>query len=148
MPYKIEKMSLKDFEAIHDILESEFDNFWTPHVLKEELLSQTSHYFVAKNEGEIIGFAGIKVILDEADIMNIVVKKSMRRHGIGSLLLKKLIEYCKCLNVSTLSLEVNSSNISAISLYKKFGFEALGSRKNYYNGNDGIIMSKKIELKY
>ena len=148
MPYKIEKMSLKDFEAIHNVLESEFDNFWTPQVLKEELLSPSSHYFVAKNEDEIIGFAGIKVVLDEADIMNIVVKKSMRRHSIGSLLLKKLIEYCKSLNVSTLSLEVNSSNISAISLYEKFGFEALGNRKNYYNGNDGIIMSKKIELKY
>lgn len=143
-PYNIEKMTLEDFENIKNSLESEFDNFWSPQILKEELLSKNSHYFVIKNNDEILGFAGIKVVLEQADIMNIVVKKSMRGKGIGTLLLKNIIAFCNSLNISVISLEVNNSNFSALALYKKFGFEIAGVRKNYYKGNDGIIMTKKL----
>lgn len=76
MDFKIDKMSLKDLTSIKDILTTEFDDFWNYEILKSELESSSSYFFVAKNNSdEIVGFAGIKVILDEADIMNIVVKK-------------------------------------------------------------------------
>lgn len=80
MNIQISKMSLEDLEIIKDILVSDFDDFWTFNILKEELQCSNSHIIVAKNEkNEIIGFAGIKIILDEADLMNIVVKKNFRR---------------------------------------------------------------------
>ena len=76
MDFKIDKMSLEDLISIKDILTTEFDDFWNYEILKSELESNNSYFFVAKNiSGEIVGFAGIKIILDEADIMNIVVKK-------------------------------------------------------------------------
>lgn len=140
---EVYKMSLNDLENIKEILVSDFDDFWNYSTLKEELSNANSYYLVAKLDNEILGFAGIKYVLNDADIMNIVVKKSKRKSGIGSLLLKNIIELCKKLNVSTLFLEVNEKNLPAISLYKKFGFEEVGFRKNYYKENNAIVMKKE-----
>ena len=141
---KIEEMNLSHLEIIKNILTSEFDDFWNYNVLKEELENENSKYLVAKIDNEIIGFAGIKIILDEADIMNIVTKKSFRNNGIGSLLLKSLIELSKDLNLLSISLEVDETNIVAINLYKKFDFKEIGNRKNYYKSHHAILMSKKL----
>lgn len=140
---EIYKMSLTDLESIKEILVSDFDDFWNYSILKDELSNANSYYLVAKLDNEILGFAGIKAVLNEADIMNIVVKKSKRKLGIGSLLLKNIIVLCNKLNISTLFLEVNEKNIPAISLYKKFGFKEIGFRKNYYKENNAIVMKKE-----
>ena len=140
---EVYKMSLTDLESIKEILVSDFDDFWNYSILKDELSNANSYYLVAKLDNEILGFAGIKYVLNDADIMNIVVKKSKRKSGIGSLLLKNIIELCKKLNVSTLFLEVNEKNLPAILLYKKFGFEEVGFRKNYYKENNAIVMKKE-----
>lgn len=146
MDLKIEKMNLEDLNSIKAILLTEFDSFWTYSTFEQELECENSHFIIAKNENnEIIGFAGLKIIIDEADIMNIVVKKRYRNNGIGSILLENLISYSKSLNLKTVTLEVNDHNLSAIRLYDKFNFDHIGIRKKYYNGeNDAIIMSKKI----
>ena len=127
-----------------DILVSDFDDFWTYSILKDELNCSSSHYIVAKLNNEIVGFCGIKIVLDSADIMNIVVKKDFRNLGIGTALLNEIITLCLSLNLSSITLEVRKDNEYAISLYKNFGFETLGVRKKYYNGIDGFIMEKKI----
>ncbi len=85
MNIKITPMTLSDVDTIKNNLISDFDNFWTYQILKEELKSKNSSYLVAKMNDKIVGFAGIKVILDEADIMNIVIKKNYRNQGIGTL---------------------------------------------------------------
>ena len=144
MNIKIKKMNLNDLEMIRDILITEFDNFWNYNILKEELQNENSSYIVAKLGSKIVGFAGIKIIMDEADIMNIVTKKSHRNQGIGTLLLENLILLSKELNLISLSLEVNEENIPAIHLYEKFGFKNIGIRKNYYQDKNGIIMTKKL----
>ena len=146
MDLQIEKMNLSDLLQIKDILNSDFDSFWSYNILEEELKSENSYFIVAKNKADIIvGFAGLKVIVDEADIMNIVVKKSFRHNGIGSTLLEYLISFAKDKNLKTINLEVNEHNLSAIHLYDKFNFDHIGIRKKYYNGeSDAIIMSKNL----
>lgn len=145
MDLKIEKMTLDDLNSIQNILFTEFDNFWTYSTFREELNCDNSYFVIAKSNNEIVGFAGLKVIVDEADIMNIVVKKDFRCHNIGSALLEHLINYSKNLNLKTITLEVNDHNLSAIKLYDKFNFDHIGIRKKYYNGeSDAIIMSKNL----
>ena len=140
---EIHEMTLEDLELIKDTLYSEYDNFWSYNILKNELLNDKTTYIVAKENHQIVGFAGIMTCLDEATLNNIVVKKSCRGRGIGGELLDTIIELCADLNMKTLTLEVDSSNIPAISLYKKFGFQNLGIRKKYYNHtSDAIIMTK------
>ena len=141
MKVKIENMTLDDLNLIADNLEDNFDNFWNYNILKQELLNKNSIYFVAKNEdNDILGFAGFLTILDEANITNIVIKKSFRNQGIGSLLLKHLISVCTEHNLQSITLEVNEHNINAINLYKKFNFKSLGIRKKYYNNTDDAII--------
>lgn len=142
----INKMTNEDLEKIKDNLSKNFDNFWDYEILKEELNSRTSKYIVAKKSNNIIvGFAGIKIILDEAEIMNIVTKKEERHQGIGKLLLNEIIKISKENNIYLINLEVNAKNTIAINLYKKYNFKEVGLRKKYYNGqDDAILMTLKI----
>lgn len=91
----ISEMNLQDLEEIKDCLLTDFDDFWSYNILKQELENGKSKYFVLKQENEIVGFAGILLIIDEVNIMNIVVRKDKRKLGIGSLLLEKLLTFLK-----------------------------------------------------
>lgn len=143
----IEKMTFSDFENIKDNLQLEFDEFWNASILKSELENPNSKYIVAKENDEIIGFAGIIVTPIDIEITNIVTKKSNRKKGIGKLLLDKLIQMARELKSETISLEVNEKNDIAIHLYETRGFEKIGLRKKYYNGIDNaIIMTKTFKV--
>ncbi len=146
MSIHIKEMTITDLEEIKDILYSDFDDFWTYSILKEEIESKNSYFVVGKNDSnEIVGFAGIKVIIDEADIMNIVTRRDFRQMGVASSLLEYLIDYAKSINLKKITLEVNENNLSAIHLYDKFNFDNIGIRKKYYNGeSDAFIMSKNL----
>lgn len=138
----IEKMNISDLDNIKEKLLIDFDDFWNYNVFKSELENENSKYIVAKIDDEIIGFAGIWQVIDEAHITNIVTKKSYRGQGIGTLLLEELIKLCKeSKEIELLTLEVNEENIIAQNLYKKFGFEILGKRKNYYKDRAAVIMT-------
>ena len=76
--FKIDYMNLNELEKIKTILETDFDDFWNYNIFKSELENSNSIYFVAKLNEQIVGFTGILPVLDEADITNIVVKKSFR----------------------------------------------------------------------
>ena len=80
--------TFSDLEQIAPRLSSDFDNFWNYDTLKDELNSEFSKYIVAKTQdNNIVGFCGIKIILDEAELMNIVVKKDFRGRKISSYML-------------------------------------------------------------
>ena len=136
----ISEMNLQDLENIKDCLLTDFDNFWSYNILKQELENGKSKYFVAKQENEIVGFAGILLIIDQVNIMNIVVKQDKRNFGTGSLLLEEIIRYSKIHNATSITLEVNEKNIAAIKLYKKYGFKQVGLRRKYYNNEDNAIL--------
>lgn len=140
---EITEMTLNDLEQMKDTLYSDFDNFWSYNVLKQELENDKTKYIIAKEKNKVVGFAGISVIFDEATLNNIVVKKSYRGRGVGGELLETLIELCSDLNLKSFTLEVNVENTPAIKLYEKFGFKNLGIRKKYYNNStDAYIMTK------
>lgn len=144
----ISEMNLQDLENIKDCLLTDFDNFWSYNILKQELENGKSKYFVAKQENEIVGFAGILLIIDQVNIMNIVVKKDKRNFGIGSLLLEEIIRYSKIHNATSITLEVNEKNIPAIKLYKKYGFKQVGLRRKYYNNEDNAILMDLVEVQH
>ena len=142
---KISSMTFEELNKISDTLASDFDNFWSFSLLKDELNAENSTYIVAKfqfnSHEEIIGFAGFKTLLDEANIMNIVVRKDFRNQGVGSLLLKNLLLLASSQGISSITLEVMEENYSAIHLYRNFGFKQIGIRKNYYKDKNAIVMS-------
>lgn len=141
----VDYMTLDDFEIIKDRLQEEFDEFWTPGVLLSELKNENTKYIVLKENNNIVGFAGIWITPDTVELNNIVIKKDSRGKGYSKILLEKLIEISEETSREIFTLEVSEENIVAINLYKKYGFEKVGLRKNYYEGKyDAILMSKKI----
>lgn len=145
--FEIHDLSTSNYNLLNQISENfntEFDEFWNFETLLDDAKSENSHYVLALNSGKIIGFAGIKLSLDSADVMNIAVKKEFRNSGIATELLQNLINYCKNHHIKNIFLEVNEKNFPAINLYSKLGFKFIGIRKKFYNtaGNisDALVM--------
>lgn len=140
---QISKMDIDDLEILKLKLTTEFDDFWNYNILKNELESPNSIYLKLEINQEIIGFAGITVTLDVAELNNIVIKKSQRGNGYSSILLNELIKIASQKGCTKINLEVASSNVIAINLYKNHGFEQVGLRKKYYNNiEDALLFTK------
>ncbi len=143
MKIDINPMSFGDIISIDKNFSKNFDEFWSIDILKNDFKNKNSKYIVAKANDEVLGFAGIKVVLDESDIMNIAVRIDKRKIGIGSMLLEKLLELAISSNCISINLEVNENNIPAIQLYEKYNFQRIGLRKKYYNNTYNAILMKK-----
>lgn len=144
--FQISFMSLEDLDNISSKLNTEFDSFWNYNIIKSEINNPDSIVLVAKEDNQIIGFAGIWKAIDIMHLMDIVVAKAYRRKKIASLLLEQLINLSIEHNINELTLEVSQNNLPAINLYNKFGFKELGIRKNYYGvNNNAIIMTLYID---
>lgn len=118
-------------------------NFQNVYDLEEILKSNYDYvygYYVEKN---LVAFIHVCVLYDTMDIVNIVVDKNYRKTGIASKLLNHVLELYK--DVSNILLEVNEKNESAIALYKKYNFEVINKRNNYYGSDTALIMKRDVE---
>jgi ribosomal-protein-alanine N-acetyltransferase len=97
----------------------------------------------SKSAEYLVGMAGIWMMVDEAHVVTIAVRKSHARSGLGELLLLSTINLAMTLGARIVTLEVRVSNTAAQALYAKYGFTIAGTRRKYYsdNGEDALIMS-------
>ena len=96
----------------------------------------------ARDDGSLVGYIGMKAVLDEADITNVAVDPDRRRQGIGKMLLRGLLAKAGELGIRRIFLEVRVSNTAARALYEQAGFRTVDVRKNYYEKpkEDAYIM--------
>lgn len=142
------KMQLNDIDQVLNIERQSFPHPWSRDAFESEILiNKYALYFVLECEGTVIGYCGSWVIIDEAHITNIALLPEYRGKKLGEFLLRKMIELFKEKNVIKITLEVRVSNIVAQSLYRKFGFQDGGIRKNYYTDNqeDALVMWVNLE---
>ena len=134
-------MAETDCEQTEILMKECFSVPWSVEGLKEMFHTEGYCSFLAKEE-EVIGYVGMKMVLDEADITNVAVLPSHRKKGIARKLLKQLLEEAKKQNLHRIYLEVRASNIAAVTLYEHAGFKEVGQRKNYYDNprEDAILM--------
>ena len=101
---------------------------------------------ICKKDNLMIGFIIFSPISPEAHILSISVRNEMQSKGIGTLLLKSMLDQCKVMNYKKIFLEVRVSNEKAINFYEKFGFSKDAIRNNYYTDNleDALLMSLSI----
>ncbi len=121
-----------------------FSTPWSEAMLTEVLFDPQASFIVAESEdGGVLGYAGLQVVLDEGYIDNIAVEPNARRHGVADELLDVFCRFGEA-NLAFLTLEVRASNAPAIALYRKHGFEEAGRRKNYYTKptEDAVIMTR------
>jgi len=97
----------------------------------------------SERKDDIVGYAAMWLMVDEAHLTSIAVKQSHRRQGIGELLLISTTELAMRLKSQVVTLETRVSNQSAKALYQKYGFATTGIRRGYYSddGEDAVIMT-------
>lgn len=120
-----------------------FPDPWTPELFHKEIHNELAHYLTVRNEeGHMVAYGGMWLIVDEAHVTNIAVHEDCRHLGIGKNLLTKMMDYAKIRNMQHMTLEVRASNVIAQHLYYEAGFQSWGKRPGYYldNGEDAIIM--------
>lgn len=141
---KILPMTKDDIEAVVQIESEAYGkHHWAKSSFYDEMSNNLAKYYCAKTpDGELVGYAGTWHIIDEGHITTIAVKKEYLRNHIGEAIIQKIIDDCYKNNIKYLTLEVRVSNIPAIKLYEKYGFQSLGTRKAYYqdNNEDALIM--------
>ena len=139
----IREMLLADIPAILEIDQASFPTPWTEEVYRHELTNnEYAKYFVVDTEEEIVGYIGLWIVLEDAQVTNIAIRPNYRGYKIGEKLFGFAVSYLMEAEVQRLSLEVRESNKIAQNMYRKFGLVAGGLRKNYYkdNGEDALLM--------
>lgn len=131
-------------DALAEIERLCFSQPWSYDALLEELKNDTAFFHVAETDGVVSGYVGLHIICGQAFITNIAVLPQYRRRGIAKKLLNSLFITAEKFDLEFISLEVRPSNMPAIALYKSFGFEEIGMRKNFYRNptEDALIMTR------
>ena len=135
-----------DLDDIYELDVQTFAMPWSKEALSYDILENDNAFvIVAEYEGEFAGYADIWTVLDEADLNSIAVRVDFRRKGIGDAIMLAMIEMLSTSGLATINLEVRVSNMPAIKLYKKYGFNECGVRPGYYldNGEDALIMKRE-----
>lgn len=148
--FNIRKMSENDIDAVLEVDKASFPTAWTREIYELEINeNKHAHYFVATVAEQIVGFVGIWIVHDDAQITNIAVHPQFRGNKIGERLFSFAMTYAIQQGALRLSLEVRVSNIVAQKMYRKFGLVPGGIRKNYYpdNNEDAIVMWTNLTTK-
>jgi len=148
MHVRIVPMNADHLDEVAEIERICFSTPWSRNMLAEELDNMLSAFLVAlDDDGRVVGYAGLQVVLDEGYIANIAVQPECRRQGIAGKLLQVYLDFAKGNHLAFLTLEVRASNEGAIALYASRGFEIVGRRKNYYEHpkEDALIMTREFD---
>src|SRR5438128_8631718 len=115
---------------------------WSENAYLSELKNAAAYYLVARVDGDLIGFAGAWIVMDEAHITTLGVHPEYRGRKIGERLFAEILVAAIRQGVRRASLEVRESNECARRLYEKYGFTAVARRRGYYSDNseDAVVM--------
>ena len=153
----------REISQIYNIEKEAFSPPWTHNALLNELSKDDSYFIIAKEnttklssivepspacraQHTILGFALMRQVGDDGELLKIATDKTARRKGVGDLLMTAVLDKAKSNSFPSVFLEVRSGNTAAIRLYKKHSFKEVRIRKNYYTNpiEDAVIMAKPI----
>lgn len=159
-PFVVDPMRVGDLPEVMEIERLSFSMPWSVRAFRYQIeQNEMAHYYVVRQRArprslwsrlaEVgrptappLGYVGFWLMLDEAHISNVAVHPSWRRRGLGELLLTYTVDRAAELGAAVVTLEVRVSNLSAQSLYRKYGLDFTGRRPHYYsdNGEDALVM--------
>ncbi len=138
--------TLRDLDQIAALEEECFSDPWTRRMLAESFLSDKFHGVLLEEEGSVVAYGGISIVLGEAEIQLIAVSEMFRRCGRGGRIMDALLKIAAEKGVKKVFLEVRVSNAPAQILYLKNGFRGIYCRTRYYpDGEDAVVMMKELD---
>ena len=133
MAYQILPLSGRNLAHIMEIEREVFEYPWSASQMKDSILSaHTEAWGLFDSEQKLLAFTVVSVLFDEAEILNFAVAKSSQHQGFGQKLLAYLLNHLAYKGVEQLFLELRKTNEPARRIYKKYGFQHITTRKNYY----------------
>jgi [ribosomal protein S18]-alanine N-acetyltransferase len=149
--WHFEHINPADLEPILAIEQNSFQRPWGRLSFEGELRNRSAcNYAVksteVKSSGQVIGYAFWHLVADEVHVLKVAVTPAWRGQGIASRLLERCFTSSVEQGAKSAHLEVRPSNIAAIELYQKLGFELVGRRPKYYTDSkeDALLMIKDL----
>lgn len=145
MEIRIEPLQECYLDQVCALEEAVFSMPWHRESFQEMIEDKNACYLVALHQEEVVGACGLRNIVGDGEVTNVVTKKAYQNRGIGATLLNQLFSIGRTMGVEAYTLEVRVSNRPAIHLYQKLGFKEEGIRKNFYEKprEDALIMWKR-----
>lgn len=148
-PAVLRPLRWQDLLAVDRIERESFPtDAWSPGAFWAELAQRPRRdYVVVEQGGAVVGYGGLDLAGETADVMTIAVDPARRGHGLGRVLLDELLERARRAGAEQVLLEVRADNPAAIGLYEAHGFEELRRRRGYYqpDGVDALILRKEVD---
>jgi len=146
-PYELTPMRPEDIESILAIEQGIYAFPWTRGNFEDSLAAGYTAWLLRDGK-QLLGYAVMMEILDEAHLLNISIIPGRQRAGLGSLLLQSLCAEAKHHGAVRMMLEVRASNIAGCAFYRRHGFTQVGERTDYYPAKQGretaLVLEKKI----
>jgi len=140
----MKQMEEKHVDSVMEIESASFGKYhWSANSFISEINNKLAHYYAATDEnGKVICYCGFWDILGEGHITTFAVREEYRKQKIAEQMMLFIFEKAKQLDIKWFTLEVRVSNLPALNLYQKYGFETIGTRERYYqdNNEDALIM--------
>lgn len=142
---KIVPMEVEHLTGVLEVEQQSFNDPWTEEIFHHEVTNNPFAYYVVALQGEdVVAYCGTWIVFEDCQITNVAVHPANRGQKIGDALMRHLIAHCQSHEVDRISLEVRVSNEVAQNLYRKYGFQDGGIRKNYYTDGptteDALVM--------
>lgn len=138
----LEEGGLAEIDAVMRVMEDSFDpsfgEAWTAPQCAGLLPLPAVWLTLARDGGEVVGFALARAVAGEAELLLLAVARSARGRGVGRRLVERFLADARRRGADDLHLEVRDGN-PAIGLYRRLGFKEVGRRRNYYSGRDGQL---------
>lgn len=157
-------MQIADLDAVLEIESVSHLHPWTRGNFSDSLVAGHWAYCIRPQIDQVIkgsyldpailwAYCILFPAVDELHLLNITVSPKLRKLGLGSRMMAAIEGVAAQQNIPRIILEVRPSNIAAVTLYQKLGYEQIGIRKNYYPADpqlgireDALVMAKSIKL--
>jgi [ribosomal protein S18]-alanine N-acetyltransferase len=139
----VRPLAADDVDAVVAIEAEAFTTPWSADTFVGLMDRDTVESLVMVDDlGTVLGYAVLWCILDQGELANIAIVPDRRGGGLGAWLLHKVCDVARSRGVKKLFLEVRTSNEAAIGLYRRFGFNDVGARRDYYESprEDALVM--------
>lgn len=144
---ELKALETDQLDAVVELDQRSLGGMWTIEGYRREMDSPNSDLLILQQmtPQQILGVGCVWAILDEAHITTLAIDPTVQRQGWGSVMLQALLRAARRRELEWATLEVRVSNLGAIALYKKFGFESVGERKKYYQNPEesALILWRK-----
>jgi len=146
----IRRMKESDLAAVRTIETLSFSNPWSDNTFRGEIQNTSVSFpmVVVRRPGdEVVAYIIFWQIRDDVQVNNVAVHPGCRGLGLGEAMMRYAIAKTRESGAAFMTLEVRQSNTAAVTLYKKLGFEIMGTRKNYYTkpDEDAYVMALVLD---